>query len=75
MTVLKRHAYSRDVIYHQGKEISVSSETADIRTEIDGDPGPDLPVHIKVIPHAVNCIVPKGAKPAGIRTRIIRAIG
>jgi len=53
----------------------VRSSSRRIKTEIDGDPGPALPVQINVIPHAVNCIVPEGAKPAGIRTRIIRAIG
>jgi diacylglycerol kinase family enzyme len=53
----------------------VTSRTARVRTEVDGDPGPALPVEISVIRHAVKCIVPKGAKPAGIRTRIIRAIG
>jgi diacylglycerol kinase (ATP) len=75
MTVLKHHADAGDVIYRQGKNINVSSEINLIMTEIDGDPGPALPVHIQVIPQAVNCIVPEGAKPAGIRTRIIRAIG
>ncbi len=75
MTVLKHHANCRDVIYRQGKDISISSDVAGIQTEIDGDPGPALPVEISVIRHAVNCIVPEGAKPAGIRTRIIRAIG
>jgi diacylglycerol kinase (ATP) len=75
MTILKHHANSRDVIYRQGKNICVSSETDRIRTEIDGDPGPALPVRINVIPQAVNCMVPEGAKPAGIRTRIVRAIG
>ncbi len=75
MTILKQHAVSSDVIYRQGKNITVSSEATDIKTEIDGDPGPALPVQIKVIPQAVNCVVPEGAKPAGIRTRIIRAIG
>ena len=75
LTVLKQHADSSDVIYRQGKEISVSSQSAGIETEIDGDPGPALPVQIKVIPQAVNCVVPEGAKPAGIRTRIIRALG
>lgn len=75
LTILKHHSKRRDVIYRQGKEISVSSDSGGIRTEIDGDPGPALPVQIKVIPQAVNCIVPEGAKPAGIRTRIIRAIG
>ncbi len=75
MTVLKRHTFGKDVIYRQGKNITVSSEAADLRTEIDGDPGPLLPVAIKVIPRAINCLVPEGAKPAGIRMRIIRAIG
>ena len=75
MTVLKQNADCGDVIYRQGKEITVSSNCPDIDTEIDGDPGPALPVDIKVIPQAVNVMVPEGAKPAGIRTRIIRAIG
>ncbi len=75
MTVLKQHATGGDVVYRQGKNINVSSQTDDIATEIDGDPGPDLPIQIKVIPQAVNVMVPEGAKPAGIRTRIIRAIG
>jgi diacylglycerol kinase (ATP) len=75
MTVLKLHANRRDVIYRQGKKITVTSNSNRIRTEIDGDPGPSLPVQINIIKHAVNCIVPEGAKPAGIRTRIIRAIG
>jgi len=75
MTILKQHADSRDVIYRQGKNISVSSKGACIATEIDGDPGPPLPVQIEVIPQAVNVMVPEGARPAGIRTRIVRAIG
>jgi len=75
MTVLKLHSTRSDVIYNQGKNITITSQADDIMTEIDGDPGPALPVAIEVIPQAVNCIVPPGAKPAGIRTRIIRAIG
>jgi YegS/Rv2252/BmrU family lipid kinase len=75
MTILKQHADSADVIYRQGKNISVSSQTTNIETEIDGDPGPALPIQIKVIPQAVNVIVPEGARPAGIRKRIIRALG
>ncbi len=75
LTILKRHANRPDVIYRQGKSISVTSRTNRVRTEVDGDPGPALPVQISVIQHAVKCIVPEGAKPAGIRTRIIRAIG
>jgi diacylglycerol kinase (ATP) len=75
MTILKQHGGSGDVIYRQGKEIEVSAETAGVETEIDGDPGPALPVTIRVIPQAVNVVVPEGARPAGIRTRLRRAIG
>ena len=76
MTLLKQSVSSADVIYRQGRSISVSSDAPyNIETEIDGDPGPPLPVQIEVIPQAVNVVVPEGAKPAGIRTRIIRALG
>ncbi|MHC4623347.1 MAG: diacylglycerol/lipid kinase family protein [Planctomycetota bacterium] len=75
MTALKQHTYGTDVTYRQGRNILVSSDVPDMPTEIDGDPGPPLPMQIEVIPHAVNCLVPEGAKPAGIRTRIIRALG
>ncbi len=75
LTIFKLHAIGKDVIYRQGKNISITSDTDKIKTEIDGDPGPSLPVDIKVIPRAVNCVVPENAKPAGIRTRIKRAIG
>ena len=74
LTILKHHADSRDVIYRQGKSITVTSDSSDVETEIDGDPGPPLPVQIKVIPKAVNYLVPEGARPAGIRTRILRAL-
>ncbi|MDI6451211.1 diacylglycerol/lipid kinase family protein [Anaerobaca lacustris] len=73
LTVLKHHANCRDVIYEQGKHITVRSPSGAIRTEMDGDPGPPLPVHIEVLPGAVQCMVPPGAKPAGIRTRIARS--
>lgn len=75
LTIIKGHTWFGDVIYTQGKNIKVSSDIVGIRTEIDGDPGPSLPVQINVIPRAVNCIVPEGARPAGMRTRLIRAIG
>jgi len=73
LTVLKHHAGRRDVIYEQGRRISVRSSVGAIRSEIDGDPGPPLPVHIEVLPRAVQCMIPPGAKPAGIRTRIARS--
>lgn len=74
LTILKHHANCRDVIYKLGKHVTVSSEVEDVKTEIDGDPGPPLPIHIGVIPAAVRCLVPAGAKPAGIRARILRSL-
>jgi diacylglycerol kinase family enzyme len=73
LTVLKRHADCHDVIYRQGRHIAISSPARGFRTEMDGDPGPSLPVHIEVVPGAVQCMVPPGAKPAGIRSRIARS--
>jgi diacylglycerol kinase family enzyme len=75
ITVFGYHTRCSDVVYLQGRNITISSDVQGILSEIDGDPGPDLPLNIKVIPHAVKVMVPKDAKPAGIRTRIVRAIG
>jgi diacylglycerol kinase (ATP) len=74
LTVLKHHAKRGDVIYRQGKHITGSSMVANIRTEVDGDPGPALPIRIGVVPGAVRCMVPAGARPAGIRSRMLRAL-
>jgi diacylglycerol kinase (ATP) len=73
-TVFKRHARCHDVVYRQGRQITVSSDNPDLPTEVDGDPGPAVPVKITVIPKAVRLMVPEGAKPAGIRAQIFRAL-
>jgi diacylglycerol kinase (ATP) len=70
LTILKHHAHCRDVIYRQGKEVTISSQ-APVKVEIDGDPGPTLPIHVAVVPHAVQCLVPAGAKPGGLRRRVV----
>ena len=75
MTVLKMHAERNSVIYRQGKIIEVSSTSPNVQTQLDGDPGPKLPVKIEIIPQAVKVMVPPNAKPAGIRTRLIRIVG
>ena len=75
LTVMKRHAGGKDVIYAQGKHVLVSSPYSKMKTEIDGDPGPPLPAEITIKPQAIRVMVPEGVKPAGIRTRIVRAIG
>lgn len=72
MTILERHADKSDVIYQQCRNVFVSSTAGDIKTEIDGDPGPELPMEITIMPQAIKVMVPKGAVPAGIRTRLAR---
>jgi diacylglycerol kinase (ATP) len=74
MTIFQQHHGSSDVIYRQGKKIIVGSGNPDLATEIDGDPGPAVPVEINVIPNAVQIMVLENAKPAGIRAQILRAL-
>jgi diacylglycerol kinase (ATP) len=74
MTVLQMHSRCGDVIYRQGKNITVDSPNSKLATEVDGDPGPAVPVRITIIPKAVRVMVPEGAKPAGIRAQILRAL-
>ena len=75
-TVLKSHLYSKDVIYTRAENIKISSleKGNKIKSEIDGDPGPDLPVEITVVPAAVKVLAPVDSKPAGIKARIARVL-
>lgn len=73
--ILKRHTKSKNVIYAQGKSIQVAPAEKPVFCQIDGDPGPTPPTDIKVIPQAIRVLVPPGAKPAGLRTRLKRMIG
>ena len=74
-TVFKQHHYGKDVIYKHVKKISVSSPSSAIKCEVDGDPGPNLPVEIEVLPGAVTVAAPENGKPAGISTRFLRSLG
>jgi len=74
MTVFQHHPRCGDVIYRQGKKITINSPNPKLATEIDGNPGPAVPVQITIIPKAVRVMVPEGAKPAGIRAQILRAL-
>lgn len=74
LTLIKQHRNQSDVIYRQAKKFTITSES-DVKSQIDGDPGPPVPVDIDIIPQAVNVLVPKKSKPAGFKTRILRAIG
>ncbi|MBL7214882.1 MAG: diacylglycerol kinase family lipid kinase [Phycisphaerae bacterium] len=74
-TVFKAHIKSKKTIYTQAASIQVECADGPVFCQIDGDPGPAMPADIKVIPQAIRVLVPPGAKPAGIRTRLRRMIG
>ncbi|MBN1787901.1 MAG: diacylglycerol kinase family lipid kinase [Sedimentisphaerales bacterium] len=74
MTILKSHRRSKNVIYKQGKKIKIYSDSV-LNTELDGDPGPPLPLEVTIIPQAVKILVPPNAKPIGMRTRMFKIFG
>ena len=71
MTILKNHRRSKNVIYKQCKKIKIYSDSP-LETELDGDPGPQLPLEVTIIPQAVKILVPPKGKPVGMRKRIFR---
>ena len=73
--VFKKHTKSKHVIYAQGQSIQITPTEETVFCQIDGDPGPALPANIRVIAQAIQVLVPPGAKPAGLRTRLKRMIG
>jgi len=71
LTILKSLQKSKNIIYKQCKKFKIYSESP-LKTELDGDPGPDLPLEVTVIPQAVKVLVPPKAKPIGMRKRIYK---
>ena len=47
----------RDVTHYTGKEIRIDSQDR-IQVQVDGDPGGELPMTVKVLPNAVAFCVP-----------------
>jgi diacylglycerol kinase family enzyme len=73
--IFKRHTKTKNVIYTQAESVQVTPADGNVYCQIDGDPGPKPPADIKIIPQAIRVMVPPGAKPAGLRTRLKRIIG
>jgi YegS/Rv2252/BmrU family lipid kinase len=67
MTLLKRHTQCKDVVYRRCRQAVVEAGTAKAVCEVDGDPGPSLPVQVSVIPAALQVMVPEKGRPAGLR--------
>ena len=55
-TALRRHVEAGDVTYVQGRSVSVSS-AGTVNYQLDGDLGGVLPVHFRVLPRAVRCLM------------------
>lgn len=52
---------SEDVIYIKTKKVQVQADESDIVVNVDGDPGPSLPVHLEVLPSHLQVLVPKNS--------------
>ncbi len=74
-TLVKQHTQCRDVLYRQGQHISITAVPAHAPSEVDGDPGPTLPLEIGVVPQAIQVLTRRDVRPPGIRTRLLRAMG
>jgi len=57
-TAMKRSHKSALTLRRKCKEISISSPVDNVAVQIDGDPGPSLPLNIKVIPAAAQILTP-----------------
>lgn len=53
-----RTAKSSVIQRFRGKEIVISTPGNDVKTQIDGDPGPKMPLDVKVIPAGLCLLVP-----------------
>jgi len=63
MTILQRSSRSPNVTRLKCSRITLSSPERDVPVQIDGDPGPKLPLHIEIIPAAAKVLTPP--PPAG----------
>ncbi len=62
-TLLRRSHKSASVIRKRCKRLKISSESKNVPVQLDGDPGPSLPLEIEVIPNAAKLLTPP--PPAG----------
>ena len=49
---------SSRVEFYKGKNIVMSSPGSTLRSQVDGDPGPSLPLNIQVVPAGLRLLVP-----------------
>jgi diacylglycerol kinase (ATP) len=57
-TVLRQAERSSQMSRHTCKEVTIRSPQADVPVQLDGDPGPGLPLSIRVVPAAARVLTP-----------------
>jgi diacylglycerol kinase family enzyme len=62
LTILQKSHLSRRVLRCRCREVKISSKDPHMRVEVDGDPGPPLPMHIKVVPAAAMVFAPRPSR-------------
>lgn len=60
-TLLRMHPLKGDVIYRQFRHVRIESDQP-VPSEIDGDPGPNTPLDIEVLPAQLRLLVPPPAE-------------
>lgn len=58
LAVVGRTGQSSLIQRYKGKEIFIHVPSGDIKTQVDGDPGPEMPLKIKIIPAGLCLLVP-----------------
>lgn len=58
LAVTGRTTASSLIRHFKGKQITVGTPCAGMKTQIDGEPGPDMPLEIRVIPEGLCLLVP-----------------
>ena len=58
LTILGQSHRSGQVVRARGRHIAISSPEPDVPVQLDGDPGPSLPLSITVVPAAARVMTP-----------------
>jgi len=70
-TIFRLSGRNRRAVRLRCREVKVSSDRADLPVQLDGDPGPALPLHIRIVPGAAKILTP-WPRDAGAAGRHLR---
>lgn len=58
LAVTGRTARSPRIRHFRGKEIAINTSCKNMKTQIDGEPGPEMPLDVKVVPGGLRLLMP-----------------